>query len=230
MIRVRYIMSVLTVLFAFSWLASAQADVLELKSGQKLEGQYAGGSREEIRFQVGSQSLRFAIAEVSKITIGSAGQEDFYKAAKEALRQLKALASVVEGGTTYQNYSPRVEDAKIKVDQFLDEYKASPVPKFNEYLADSLGFYVAASSSWNLRMLRGSSGETILAREVITEELMGRYVPRCAPLQAAILEGRKDRQYSNKVKDSTTLHLYGVQLLWECARNSMIDAEKALNR
>lgn len=107
------------------------ADVLELKSGQKLEGQYAGGSKEEVRFQVGSQTLKFRLAEVSRITIGTSGQEDFLKAAKEALRQLKGLASAVEGGIAYRDYAPRVTDARIKVDQFLDENRNSPSPLFN---------------------------------------------------------------------------------------------------
>jgi len=141
------VVSVPAILLAASWPASLQADVLELKDGQKLEGQFAGGSKDEVRFQVGSQTLRLPIAEVSRITMGITGQNDFPKAAREVLRHLKALASVAEGGTTYQNYSPRVEDLKIKIDQFLDEYRASPLPEFNEHIADSLGFYVAASSA-----------------------------------------------------------------------------------
>ncbi len=91
---------VLAILLVVSWPAGVQADILELKSGQKLEGQSAGGSKDEVRFQVGSQTLKFPIAEVSRITIGTAGQDEFHKAAKDALRQLKALTSVTQGGTT----------------------------------------------------------------------------------------------------------------------------------
>ena len=40
---------VLSTLLAVSWPVSVQADVLELRSGQKLEGQYAGGSRDDVR-------------------------------------------------------------------------------------------------------------------------------------------------------------------------------------
>lgn len=85
-------------LLAVLYSAPVSADVLELRSGQKLEGRFAGGSREEVRFQVGSQTLRFPIVEVSRITVGASGQEDIRKAAGEALRQLKGLASTVEGG------------------------------------------------------------------------------------------------------------------------------------
>ncbi len=92
MVRLHLVVIVLAPLLVLSWPIPAWADVLELKSGQKLEGQFAGGSKEEVRFQVGSQTLKFPIADVSRITIGTAGQEDFRKAAKEALRQLKALA------------------------------------------------------------------------------------------------------------------------------------------
>lgn len=46
-IRVATTVAALLTLF---WPASVKADVLELKNGQKLEGQYAGGSKDEVRF------------------------------------------------------------------------------------------------------------------------------------------------------------------------------------
>lgn len=221
----RFIINVLILLYA----VPAWADVLELRDGQTLTGQYAGGSKEEVRFQVGSQALRFPLAEVSRLTIGTTAQADFGRAAKETLRQLKALASVTEGGTTYQNYSTRVEDAKIKIDQFLDEHKSSPIPKFNDHIADSLGFYVAASSAWNAKVAR--TGSWNLPRNP--------YVLRCAPLQQVITReinkktslgpGYEGYKY-DEVSHGLTIEHYGIPLLWECARNSLLDAEKALSQ
>jgi len=212
------------VLIAFFGLAGPgllYADVLELKSGQKVEGQFVGGSREEIRFQVGSQALKFPIAEVTKITIGSAGQEDFYKAAKEALRQLKALASITEGGTTYQNYSTRVEDAKIKIDHFLDEYKDPPLPAFKSHIVDSLGFYVAASAAWNAKASKSYGGL-----------LENPYVQRCAPLQEVLIReaGSEKSPTTKAIAWAVTIAYSGVRPLWECARSSLADAERALHR
>ncbi|MBI4382167.1 MAG: hypothetical protein HY574_13395 [candidate division NC10 bacterium] len=214
------------IVFLALWTASAWADTLELRDGQTLTGQYAGGSKEEVRFQVGSQTLRFPLTEVSRLTIGSAAQAEFQRAARDALRQLKALASVTDGGTTYQNYSSRVEDAKIKIDQFLDEHKSSPISKFNGHITDSLGFYVAASSVWNAKVSKLNS----LFYGPIFQNT---YVRKCGPLQNALLRGRAERgsqQYSQDITDTVTIQFDGVPLLWECARNSMIDAEKALGR
>ena len=239
MVRVLGVMGILAALLAASCPVLAWADVLELKSGQKLEGQFAGGSKDEVRFVVGSQTLKFPIAEVSRITIGSGAQDDFHKAAKEALRQLKALASVTEGGITYRDYAPRVSDAKIKIDQFLDEYKPSPVPKFNERVADSLGFYVAASSAWNLKLLRPEE-----ARNASLRLLENEYIRQCAPLQKAMppSDEMEIPDLSRLTPQKRTVKMpgfrliwaieagYGLPLLWECARNSMIDAEKALSR
>jgi hypothetical protein len=239
MIRVRYVMGILTILLAFSCPTPVRADVLELKNGQKLEGRYAGGSKEEIRFQVGSQTLRFPTGEVSKITIGTSGKEDFRKTAREALRQLKALASVAEGETTYRDYAPRVSDAKIKIDQFLDEHKPSPVPKFNEYIADSLGFYVAASAAWNTRLLGPEE-----KRNASLRLLENDYIRKCTPLQKAmppsdemVIPDPLSSAAQKRTVKVPGLRLawaieagYGIPLLWECARNSLIDAEKALNR
>ncbi len=209
---IRQFSAVLLALYA----ASARADMLELRDGQTLTGQYAGGSKEEVRFQVGSQTLRFPLAEVSRLTIGSAAQTDFHRAAKDALRQLKALASVTEGGTTYQLYSARVEDAKVKIDQFLDEHRASPLPQFNASVADSLGFYVAASLAWNVGVSKSAEGFLAIQGD--------RYVRKCAPLREEV--ALHDVGFARGVAIATV----GMRLLWECARNSLLDAEKALSR
>lgn len=210
---------VLATLLAVSWPVSVRTDVLELKSGQKLEGQYAGGSRDEVRFQVGSQTLRFPLAEVSRLTIGSAAQGDFQRAAKDALRQLKALASVTAGGTTYQLYSARVEDAKVKIDQFLDEFKPSPAAKFTEAVADSMGFYVAASSVWNAKVSR-TGYENLTVNPCVL---------KCPPM----LEGFSHDGIKGLVPGDLAHGMamtYRLPLLWECARNALLDAEKALSR
>lgn len=206
------------------WAAPAWADVLELRDGQTLTGQYAGGSKEEIRFQVGSQTLRSPLAEVSRVTIGAAAQTDFQRAAKDALRQLKALASVTEGGTTYQNYSARVEDAKVKIDQFLDEYKTSPLSQFNASIVDSLGFHVAASSAWNVKVARTGY------KNLINQP----YILKCAPLQTALTSDPARPKISERealdFHDGYSIAEFGFPILWQCARNALIDAEKALGR
>lgn len=214
MIRVLSVIGILATLLAASCPVSAWADVLELKSGQKLEGQYAGGSKDEVRFQVGSQTLKFAVAEISRITFGTTSQDDFLKAAKDVLRQLKALASTVEGGITYRDYAPRVTDAKIKVDQFLDEYKSSPLPRFNEHVADSLGFYAAAATAWNAGISKSAEGLLAIAGN--------KYVPKCAPLQEEVA------RHEGKFDPAITIAIVGMRPLWECARSSMLDAEKVL--
>ncbi len=217
--RLKTIRRFLVVLLALL-AASAWADTLELRDGQTLTGQYAGGSKEEVRFQVGSQTLRFPLAEVSRLTIGAAAQTDFQRAAKDAIRQLKALASVTEGGTTYQNYSARVEDAKVKIDQFLEEHRVSPLPNFNESLAESLGFYVTASLVWNAKISNEAD---------ISELPRNPYVQKCGVLQRAVSEqvrkkGQADWYVEFLISET------GTPYLWQCARNFLLDAEKALSR
>ncbi len=210
---IRRVFAVLLALLA----ASAWADVLELRDGQTLTGQYAGGSKEEVRFQVGSQTLRFPLAEVSRLTIGTAAQAGFQRAAKDALRQLKALASVTEGGTTYQNYSSRVEDAKIKIDQFLDEHQSSPMPKFNERIAETLSLYVAASLAWNTKVARGTpAGDP--------------YLIKCPAAQELLVREHATTSEKGPGAAWVILGYRGVPLLWECAHNALLDAEKAIGR
>lgn len=204
MLKVIGVMGIFAAIFATFYPASACADVLELKNGQKLEGQYAGGSKGEVHFEVGSQTLKFPIAEVSKITIGATAQEDFDKAAKEVLLQLKAMDSVVDGGVTYRDYIKRVADVKIKVDQFLEEHNPSPVPEFNSHIADSLGYYVAASHMWERKV--APSWDNMFSRPDDPA------VAKCAS---------KTHTLYNK-------SLITVSHLWQCARNSITDARGVL--
>ena len=203
------------------WSSSVLAEVLELRNGQKIEGQFAGGSKDELHFQVGSQTLKFPVGEVARITFGTVAQEDFSKAAKEALRQIKALASVVEGGITYRDYAPRVSDAKIRVDQFLDEYKPSPVPAFNAHISDALEFYVAASSVWNAG----------ISRRGYEEIQVSPYVQKCAALQEIVetFLGTQ-RRLSGIPQRGMVIASAGPQPLWQCARASLNEAEKALGQ
>jgi len=198
------------------WSSSVLAEVLELRNGQKIEGQFAGGSRDELHFQVGSQTLKFPVGEVARITFGTAAQEAFSKAAKEALRQIKALASVVEGGITYRDYAPRVSDAKIRVDQFLDEYKSSPVPAFNAYISHALGFYVAASSAWNVQ----------ISRRGYEELRVNSYAGQCA----AFLKTVPNPFSGLALSSGKEIAAAGPQPLWYCARESLNEAEKALGQ
>lgn len=206
MFRVIGVMGICAAALAAFYPVSAYADVLELRNGQKLEGQYAGGSKGEVRFEVGSQTLKFPIAEISMISLGAADQKAFERAAKEVLLQLKALDSVVDGGVTYRDYVKRVSDTKIKVDQFLEEQKPSPIPEFNNNIADALQYYVTASHMWEAKV-----------------------APRWDNLFFGVNNPTVAKCASKGLAPFNNASLIEVSHLWQCARKSLTDAKNVLS-
>ena len=47
----------------------AQADILELKKGEIVNGEFAGGTQSSIRFQVGEEMKVYPLAEILALTI-----------------------------------------------------------------------------------------------------------------------------------------------------------------
>jgi hypothetical protein len=89
--------------------------------------------------------------------------------AEEAIKALRTLATVAEIGTTYSDYTTRLVDVKIKVDELLAKIPAgdekdprNPKP----YIQMALKDYVSAARYWNI-LIKGrysnESSETLLS-------------------------------------------------------------------
>lgn len=68
-------------------------------------------------------------------------------AAKEALRALETLQSVVKSGVTYRDYGPRRADAQVIVDRFLNE---SPNHPAAAPISTAMRHYANAGSFWEV--------------------------------------------------------------------------------
>jgi hypothetical protein len=191
----------------------AFAAVLQLKSGQKVEGDFVGGTSSEVQIKVGSQVLKFNVNEIAIIVFDSTAfaqkqnspKNSFSQAAKEVLRPLRAIDSVVEAGTNYNNYAPRVSDAKIKVDEFLREYSKSPIPEFNNHIAAAIAYYTEASTAWNAKVSKSFA-------EI--------------PPNAYIFNCKECGEQTRTSQFWDVIAQFFVPCIWECARNEIIKAEQ----
>lgn len=209
----------------------SSAAMLLLKNGQRVEGAFVGGSDKEVRMRVGSQTLKFKVDEIAQIVFDPAAAAQGYQsisggfeqAAKEVLRELKALQSVVTGGVTYQDYGRRFSDAKIKVDAFIDEYRENPVPAFNEHVSDAIGYFNAASTAWSQKITSERRYESLPNNP---------YCLKCAALQKEIDDyyDRNKGKKRNMWDDGYTIASFGMSPLWECASDAIAQAEKALGK
>ena len=100
------------------------ADVVELKTGQRIEGTFKQATPTGVVIEVGGQTIRFDREKVRAIYFGSAPPGQVSPAisgsterAKRALDAVRALQSATRAGVNYREYSARVLDAKVSVDR-----------------------------------------------------------------------------------------------------------------
>jgi len=139
------------------------ADVIELKNGQRIEGTLKQADQSTVTVEVGGQSVTLKAGQVKAIYYGTAagttpaaGTTTAPSPATAALRALKDLQSVVKGGVSFRDYGPRVTNANIEVDRFL-ETPISGDEEVRSAFRDAIAFYHAAGHLWSVKM-RGTKG------------------------------------------------------------------------
>lgn len=129
----------------------AIADVVELKTGQRVEGTLKKLSLSSASIEVGGQLITFESGKIRAIYFGAAPGPAPSTArpshAQDALRALKDLQSATSANVTYRDYGPRVTDTKIRVDRYLRSPEQGDA-NVREALKLALGSYVAIASLW----------------------------------------------------------------------------------
>jgi len=160
-------------------------DVIELKTGQRVEGNFKQATPNGVVIEVGGQDIRFKTDQVRAIYFGRApgvppGQPS---SLQEAIRSLKALQSVTSGSVTYSEYASRVNDAKIVVDRYLEEAERDD-GILRDAVKAAIGYYVLVSSLWNAKIASRGGYETASENPLVKQ---------CAPTQKVITTVRHFR-------------------------------------
>ncbi len=97
------------------------ADTVELKTGESLQGAFRQADTTRVVIEAAGQTIDIPFEKVRAIYLGAtrASSEGNSSPIREALDALKALRSVTQSGVMLRDYSPRVLDAKVKVDRYL---------------------------------------------------------------------------------------------------------------
>ena len=190
------------------------ADVVELKTGERIEGAFKQALGGKVTISVAGQLITLDQAKVAAVYFGSAPKNvAARRPSADALAALKNLQSVVGAGTIYRDYSSRVSDAKATVDRFRETAEGQPAAVA---LDQAARLHVQALHAWTERLQRGSMD---LKRDpVIIPCLSLRGVLRPSeaadpgPLAFATQEAR----------------LASQQALWSCASDKIAEAEKLI--
>jgi len=143
------------------WVRPLWADTVELKNGQRVEGVFSQAGPKTVSIIVADQTISFDTALVRAIYFGADADESRghrvgvtrnlaeSRLVDEAIRALQGVRSVVNGNPTYRDFSPRVIEARIVVDRYLQSVKmAGPV---RGYISDSMDIYAYGSLAWGAK-------------------------------------------------------------------------------
>ncbi len=200
---------------------SALGDVVELKSGQRVEGTLKQATPASVSIEVAGQTITFDGAKVRAIFYGSApttASVDKKVGARAAITALRELQSVTEAGVTYHDYSTRVGDMKMKVDRNL-EGASEPA---RAAIKSALAYYVAAGSWWSMNVSNPARGGFMIDTEQLPRACghYQQYVDRQIAKAYRIVTIGSFTQFP----DSSVLSVY-----WSCAADKIADAEQLLN-
>jgi hypothetical protein len=216
-------------------ITSVHADVVELTTGERIEGKEVQLGPEGASVEVGGQTLHFERSKVRTIHIGTPAQSSAPRAALAAdtIQVLKGLQSVTTAGVNYQGYAPRVLDAKVKVDEYLRQAEADK-PELRTAIDRTIGYYVLASAAWNAQLIgvRGGADHAALGRSPLVAE--------CAPLMTWVNSSAKTlaqdlARLRRPSPDEATVRGMavvngGIPLLWQCASENLSHAESLFGK
>ena len=200
------------------------ADVVELRSGQRVEGTFKGADDSAVRVEVDGRIMTFTPAEVRAIYYGPAPVAKTpgpLPERDEAIGALAMLRAVARTGATYQEYAPRVSQAQAAVDRYVQAEDGAPAVK--GAITDALHFYALAGMAWKAGLSRGNYAA------VGTDPALN----QCEPAQRVIAESKRSAPFIWRSKGAgeatttgTVIASEGLPALWSCASDRLAAAER----
>lgn len=193
----------------------ATADVIELKTGQRVEGSFKGADQTAVRIEIGGQVLTFKPEQVRAIYYGAAPAvaSGSSSVAQAAMWALKGLQSVTTGAAslTYEQYAVRVLDAKVVVDRYLETPEARGGAR--DKVSEAMHFSALATNVENRRRRMGTE---------VTEIAPDKAVEACPQMQQFMK--------SHKLRDGVTVlwTMDVMPVIWSCASEKIAEAERLM--
>ena len=206
---------------------AARADVVELRSGERVEGTFKSADDNAVRIEVDGRLVTYPPHEVRAIYFGPAPAKVAPAPVPiverdDAIGALGGLRSVAQRTVTYQEYAPRVNEVKGVVDRYLQK-KEDGAPAVKFAIADSFHYYALAETAWKAGLSRGNYASVGADPALL----------RCAPAQEVIAESKRKSPFIWRAKGAgegaTTgmvIATDGLAALWSCASAKLAEAEK----
>jgi hypothetical protein len=209
----------------------ASADVVELTSGERVEGALKEATSAGVEIEVADQSIRFEANKVRAIYFGSPARPPAPAPATSgvsvqpptkpaspaagALQLLQSLRSAVAGGMTLSEYEGRVNNTAPLVQLYLAGASAPPGARD---IRDAMRYYVLAEWAWSNQ---GTTSRTVWLKK---DEALA----RCPAYQefARDMQSKGEAYYAERMKSYIAIADGVIRVLWSCADEKIAEAEK----
>ena len=222
-----------TVLALTLWIVlvpASYADVVELKTGPRVQGTLKQATPAGVVIEVGGETITIEPEKVRAIYFESPPSGPSQPSVRdEAMQALKGLHAATRGGITYTEYARQFTAAKSVVDRYLQEPTEPGSREVRAAMAEAMRYYGLASAAWNARVARGDY--SMAGADPIIE--------KCPELKRVVDEAYAERAKTPSYVRSTptsALTAYDdgravaahLPVVWSCAANKIVEAERLM--
>ena len=199
---------------------TANADVLELDTGERVTGELKETSGDKVVVEVQGRLISYERARVRAIFLtpptGAAAPPPAPSpaAALAALKKLQAFVGQPSRGLP--GYTAQVNESRVPVETYL---KAAPVDSsLQPSIADAFALYAFAVKVWESRLTNSASASAEIGRNPI--------VDKCPSLQHIVAGYPAPTTQENAWRRGTALE-FEIPAIWACAGEKIVEAEVA---
>jgi hypothetical protein len=131
-------------------------DTVELKTGEHVAGTFRQADTSNVVIIVAGRSTSIPFAQVEAIRFSN---QRVSSLAAESLDAVAALRSVVKSGVAYRDFAPRVLDARVKVDKYLNSPESPGEANLRATVSAAIRYYELASNLWNASIVGNAKSE-----------------------------------------------------------------------
>jgi hypothetical protein len=214
--------------FAVVLALSLRGATVELKTGERLDGNFRQASSTGVVIEAAGQEITIPLDRVQAIYFGEAKARPVSGPApsQDALDALRAIRSVVEAGASYQDYASRVLDAKIKADKYQSA-SGNDAADLRSAIGLAMREYELASRAWD-GSFRGH--EDLAMWQKIEANLDTDILKKCPVVSKVVKSVELGAAYQTLGRrDTATVDGQTPwAALWTCATAQVAEAERLL--
>jgi len=194
------------------------ADVVELKTGERIEGTFKQANAAGVVIEVGGQAINMPLGKVRAIYFGAAPASPAQahgSTSSDALDALKGLNSVTTSGITYRDYAPRVLDAKVRVDRYM---ASAADGDMKTRIGVAMRYYELASTAWGANITKDYSRANQVGLELRADPSLN----SCPGVQRVIADTDASAERVNTSPTFGKPHLRPGQTLQDAIRETAV--------